>query len=119
MHGVTDQQAKVLRIIADFGDRGAMCWQIRDRLYPADSKMRTYRTHGSRGGGNRAGAQGALGNLAVGRICSALADKNLVRRGKVTRRGSDFRYYLTEVGRRRLGLGPDDDTLDLDDGDDR
>lgn len=113
MHGLTDQQAKVLRILAEFGDRGAMCWQIRDRLYPADSKMRVYRTHGSRGGGSRAGAAGALGNLAVGRICSALADKHLVRRGKTTRSGSDFRYYLTETGRRRLGLGPDTTTLDL------
>lgn len=108
MYGVTDPQAKVLRIIASFDHRGAMCWQIRDRYFPADSPMRTKRTRG------RNGVVGGTGNLAIGRLCAALKGKGLVVHSDSGNR--DFRYILTPKARKLLNL-PDDGRLDLGSGD--
>ena len=107
MYGVTDPQAKVLRIIAEFDHRGAMCWQIRDRYFPADSPMRAKRTRGRNG---RSGVVGGTGNLAIGRICAALKAKGFVMHSDSGAR--DFRYILTPKGRKLLGLGATD-TLDF------
>lgn len=105
MHGLTDRQAEVLRIVAEFGERGVMCWQIRDRIYPADSPMRTRRTAG-RGASGHNGSIGALGNLAAGRICAALDDKGLICRRNVL--DYDSRYILTAKGHERLGTTAND-----------
>lgn len=107
MYGLTDPQAKVLRIIASFDHRGAMCWQIRDRYFPADSPMRTKRTRGRNG---RSGVVGGAGNLAIGRLCATLARKGLVMHSDSGAR--DFRYILTAKARKLLGL-TDEGQLDL------
>ncbi len=76
---LTDRQQDVMSILANGPDGGLMCWQIRDRLYPPDSPLRTKRTHG-RGASGFNGSIGATGNLAVGRIVSRLMDLGLVHR---------------------------------------
>ena len=76
--------------------RGLMAWQVRDRIYPADSPMRTKRTSGHHGS-NHNGAVGATGNLAAGRLLHALERKGLVRQGEF--RSGDYRWNLTDAGR--------------------
>ena len=93
---VTVQQEKVLRILADAPDQGLMAWQVRDRLYPPDSKMRTYRP----GQGEWQTAKGALGNLAAGRVLANLDRLGLAWRPFASR--GNYAYRLTDKGRRVL-----------------
>lgn len=86
----------MFRIVGDAGDFGVECWQVRDRIYPAGSKMRTHRP---RHHGASSGEAGTLGNMMVGRILAALAGKQLVR--KISR--DPNRYVLTAKGRELIG----------------
>lgn len=100
---ITDRQADVLRVLAEATDsrglrpsRGLRASQVRDAIYPDDSPMRRKRTAG-RGASGFNGSVGSLGNLAAGRILSALFDKRLAWQDSV-----DERWTITEAGRRAL-----------------
>lgn len=97
---LTDRQIAVLRALwTDSQDRnrGLMAWQVRDRIYPADSPMRTKRTAG-RGASSFNGSVGALGNLAAGRILHGLA-----ARGYCWQPGAEYRWQITAGGAGALG----------------
>lgn len=102
---VTQRQRDVLTAIFDAEQaipegrtfHGLLASQVRDRIYPADSPMRTKRTRGH-GGANHNGAVGATGNLAAGRILWTLEGKGLVEQGADWY--SSYRWTLTDAGRK-------------------
>lgn len=96
---LTDRQAEVFEIVAAGPHRGVMAWQVRDRIYAEDSRMRQYRPH--RGASNWQGAQGGLGNLAAGRVLHALQRLGLVEQRWFAAEESDSNaWVLTAEGER-------------------
>lgn len=99
---LTDRQAQVLWALHEHArkdprHRGLTASQVRDRIYPPDSPMRTKRTAG-RGASSFNGSVGALGNLAAGRILAGLE-----RRGFAWSPGDGFRWEISPGGAGALG----------------
>lgn len=92
---LTQRQYEVLEIVKQF-PKGVSARQVRDRIYPEDSPMRTKRTSG-RGASSFNGSIGATGNLAAGRILAALERKGYVHRGREYDGEQDNRFYLGRI----------------------